>query len=39
MSQGELDEGVVDAPIGIGDIEPSYGQGALVLSSRFDECC
>ena len=33
MCQGELDERVVDATISVGDVEPSYSQGAFLLPS------
>jgi hypothetical protein len=31
VCQGELDEGMVDATISVGDVKPSYSQGAFLL--------
>ena len=37
MGQGELDEGVVDTPIDIGNVQPSYSQGSLAMSSQLND--
>ena len=39
MSQGELDEGVMNTPISIGNVKPRYCQRTLLLPSCLDDCC
>ena len=39
VRQGKLDERVVYTSIGIGDVQPSYGQRPLVMSSQLDDSC
>ena len=36
MSKRELDEGVVDILIGVGNVEPGNSQSPLVTASRFN---
>ena len=39
MSQGELDEGVMNTSISVGNVKPCYCQRMLLLPSSFDDCC
>ena len=39
MSKGELDERMVNTPIGIGNIQPGNRQRTLATMGRFDDSC
>ena len=39
MGQGKLDQGMVNTPVGIGDVEPGYCQRAFAPFSCLDDGC
>ena len=39
MSQGELDKGVMNTPICVGNVKPRYCQRTFLLPSCLDDCC